>query len=163
MTTSIAVFPGTFDPITYGHLDIIQRAASLFDRVLVAVAVGQHKTPLLPLEQRLIVVKSAIESHPNVHVHPLEGLLADFLRKHQAHYVIRGLRKTGDLDREIQLHDTQKQLYPTLESVFLLSSPNYRFISSTFVREIARLGGDVTPFVPVAVKQVIQDVLAGEV
>jgi len=163
MTNRIAVFPGTFDPITYGHLDIIQRTAKLFDNVLIAVAVGKHKTPLLPLEQRVIVIKSVIESLPNVHVHPLDGLLSDFLHKHQAHYVIHGLRKTSDLEREMQLNDTQKQLYPTLESLFLLSSPNYRHISSTFVREIAFFGGDIASFVPVTVKQVIQEVLAGEI
>ena len=153
--STLAVFPGTFDPITYGHIDIIQRAAKLFDNVLIAVAHGQHKTPLLSLEQRLLAVKSVIVAYPQVHVQPLDGLLVDFLHKHQAHNVIRGLRKTGDVDREMQLHDTQQQLYPTMETIFLLSSPQYRFISSTFVREIARLGGDITPFVPVSVKQII--------
>ena len=160
--STIAVFPGTFDPLTYGHWDIIQRAAGVFDTVLVAVAKGQHKTPLLPLEQRLNVIADVAAGYPNIKVQAFDGLLVNFLQLHQATCVIRGLRHTGDVEYEVQLHDTHKQLYPAMETLFLLPAPHYRSISSTFVREVARLGGDIMPFVPPAVKKAVMLELGGQ-
>lgn len=145
------IYPGTFDPITNGHLDIIQRASRLFQQVIVAVAQNPSKKPLFNLEQRVAWVTESCASLPNIRVVGFSGLLVDLARQHRAQALIRGIRGTADIDYEIQLAQLNEQLYQGLESVFLPPSVEWRYLSSTMVREILLHGGDVARFVPQAV------------
>jgi len=142
------LYPGTFDPITKGHLDLIKRACRLFDEVVVAVAIGHHKKPIFSLEERIGLVQEATEGLTNLQVIGFDGLLVDFFKKHQATGVLRGLRAMSDFEYEFQLANINRELDPNFEAVFLTPSQQYSFISSTLVREIAKLEGDVHKFVP---------------
>ena len=141
-----AVFPGTFDPITLGHQDLIRRAARLFTHVVVAVAVAHHKKTLFTLEERLEAVREVLQPWGNVQVEPFEGLLVDFALSHGASAVVRGIRSVTDFDFEAQLAGMNRALTADVETVFLTPDSRYQHISSTIVREIARLGGDVAQF-----------------
>ena len=144
----IAVYPGTFDPVTHGHEDVVRRATQLFDRVIVAVAAGHHKkNALFTLPERLEMVREAAKAYPQVEVESYSGLLRDFVVAHGAKAVVRGLRAVTDFDYEFQLAGMNRSLMPDVETVFLTPSDKYQFISSTFVREIALLGGEVDKFV----------------
>ena len=144
----IAVYPGTFDPVTHGHEDVVRRATQLFDRVIVAVAAGHHKkNALFTLAERLDMVREAAQAYPQVEVESYSGLLRDFVVAHGAKAVVRGLRAVTDFDYEFQLAGMNRSLMPDVETVFLTPSDKYQFISSTFVREIALLGGEVDKFV----------------
>ena len=144
----IAVYPGTFDPVTHGHEDVVRRATQLFDRVIVAVAAGHHKkNALFTLAERLEMVREAAQAYPQVEVESYSGLLRDFVVAHGAKAVVRGLRAVTDFDYEFQLAGMNRSLMPDVETVFLTPSNQYQFISSTFVREIALLGGEVDKFV----------------
>ena len=144
----IAVYPGTFDPVTRGHEDVVRRATQLFDRVIVAVAAGHHKkNALFTLPERLDMVREAAKAYPQVEVASYSGLLRDFVVAHGAKAVVRGLRAVTDFDYEFQLAGMNRSLMPDVETVFLTPSDKYQFISSTFVREIALLGGEVEKFV----------------
>ena len=148
----IAVYPGTFDPVTRGHEDIVRRATQLFDRVIVAVAAGHHKkSALFTLPERLEMVREAAKVYPQVEVESYAGLLRDFVVARGAKAVVRGLRAVTDFDYEFQLAGMNRSLMPDVETVFLTPSVRYQFISSTFVREIALLGGEVDKFVSPAV------------
>ena len=148
----IAVYPGTFDPVTRGHEDIVRRATQLFDRVIVAVAAGHHKkNALFTLPERLEMVREAAKVYPQVEVESYAGLLRDFVVPRGAKAVVRGLRAVTDFDYEFQLAGMNRSLMPDVETVFLTPSVRYQFISSTFVREIALLGGEVDKFVSPAV------------
>ena len=148
----IAVYPGTFDPVTRGHEDIVRRATQLFDRVIVAVAAGHHKkSALFTLPERLEMVREAAKAYPQVEVESYAGLLRDFVVARGAKAVVRGLRAVTDFDYEFQLAGMNRSLMPDVETVFLTPSVRYQFISSTFVREIALLGGEVDKFVSPAV------------
>ena len=148
----IAVYPGTFDPVTRGHEDIVRRATQLFDRVIVAVAAGHHKkNALFTLPERLDMVREAARAYPQVEVESYAGLLRDFVVAHGAKAVVRGLRAVTDFDYEFQLAGMNRSLMPDVETVFLTPSDKYQFISSSFVREIALLGGEVDKFVSPAV------------
>ena len=148
----IAVYPGTFDPVTRGHEDIVRRATQLFDRVIVAVAAGHHKkNALFTLPERLDMVREAAKAYPQVEVESYAGLLRDFVVARGAKAVVRGLRAVTDFDYEFQLAGMNRSLMPDVETVFLTPSARYQFISSTFVREIALLGGEVDKFVSPAV------------
>ena len=148
----IAVYPGTFDPVTRGHEDIVRRATQLFDRVIVAVAAGHHKkNALVTLPERLDMVREAARAYPQVEVESYAGLLRDFVVGHGAKAVVRGLRAVTDFDYEFQLAGMNRSLMPDVETVFLTPSDKYQFISSTFVREIALLGGEVDKFVSLPV------------
>ena len=148
MTQSVtAIFPGTFDPITLGHQDMIRRAARLFQHVVVAVAKAHHKQTLFTLEERLEAVCEIVEPWGNVQVEPFSGLLVDFALSHGACAVVRGIRSVTDFDFEAQLSGMNRALTADVETVFLTPDTRYQHISSTIVREIARLGGDVTQFV----------------
>ena len=147
------LYPGTFDPITNGHVDLVKRAAKLFDEVVIAVASGHHKKPLIDFEERVHLVETVFTDLPQVSVIGFEGLLVDFMREKNATAVLRGLRAMSDFEYEFQLANMNRELDENFEAVFLTPSQNYSFISSTMIREIAKLGGDVTKFVPSCVSE----------
>jgi pantetheine-phosphate adenylyltransferase len=142
-----AVYPGTFDPITNGHQDLVRRAAGVFDRVIVAIASNPNKAPMFPLDQRVTMAKQVLGDIPGVEVMGYAGLTVDFAREHGVHIVVRGLRAVSDFEFEFQLANMSRHLSRDLETVFLTPQEQFTFISSTLVREIAILGGDVKEFV----------------
>jgi pantetheine-phosphate adenylyltransferase len=143
----LAVYPGTFDPITLGHEDMLRRAALLFDRLIVAVAVGHHKKTLFSLDERMAMVREAVQTYPGVQVESYSGLMRDFVVARGASAMVRGLRAVTDFDYEFQLAGMNRSLMPDVETVFLTPGDKYQYISSTYVREIATLGGEVDKFV----------------
>ncbi len=152
----IAVYPGTFDPITNGHLDLVDRAAPLFERLIVGIAENTGKGPALPLEVRVDLAREAMARHSNVEVRGFDGLLAYFVRDLGAGVLLRGLRAVSDFEYEFQLASMNRHLIPDVETLFLTPAEQYGFISSSLVREISRLGGDVSGFVPPSVAQALQ-------
>ncbi|ADN74351.1 pantetheine-phosphate adenylyltransferase [Ferrimonas balearica DSM 9799] len=155
-----AIYPGTFDPITNGHLDLIQRASRMFDRVIVGIAASPSKRPLFTLEQRVELVNAVVAELGNVEVVGFSGLLADFAREQNARVLIRGLRAVSDFEYEFQLANMNRRLNPELESVFLTPSEENSFISSSLVKEVALHGGNVTEFLPEVVQNALKDALA---
>ncbi|TLX53408.1 pantetheine-phosphate adenylyltransferase [Stutzerimonas nosocomialis] len=141
------LYPGTFDPITKGHGDLVERAARLFDHVIIAVAASPRKNPLFPLEQRVELAREVTRHLPNVEVVGFSSLLATFAKEQNANILLRGLRAVSDFEYEFQLANMNRHLAPELESLFLTPSEKYSYISSTLIREIARLGGDISNFV----------------
>lgn len=158
---TIAIFPGTFDPLTRGHLDLLERSARLFPRVLLAVSRAHHKQTLFTLEERLALARDACAAWPQIEVLAFDGLLTAFMRAHGASVVVRGVRGMVDFDYEGQLAGMNRQLLPGMETVFLLADDVQRHTSSTLVREIARLGGDVAHLVPPVVLTALRGKLAG--
>lgn len=146
-----AVYPGSFDPMTLGHLDIILRANKLFDEVIMAVVANPGKSPLLPFDVRAELISKVLEDIPGISVETFQGLTVDFAKNNKISVIIRGLRAISDYEAELAMAHTNKQLLPELETIFLMTKPEYSFISSSTVKEIARLGGDVSQFVPPAV------------
>jgi pantetheine-phosphate adenylyltransferase len=142
-----AVYPGTFDPMTLGHADLMARASRLFDRLILAVAAGHHKKTMFTLEERLAMGQELALPYPNVEVVAFDGLLRDFVVQHEGKVVVRGLRAVSDFDYEFQMAGMNRHLMPDVETVFLTPSDQFQFVSGTFVREIAALGGDVSKFV----------------
>jgi pantetheine-phosphate adenylyltransferase len=153
--TRIAVYPGTFDPITNGHVDLVMRASPLFERLVVGVASSTGKSPALPLELRVELAREALAGLANVEVRGFDRLLAEFVREVGAGIVLRGLRAVTDFEYEFQLASMNRHLIPEAETLFLTPAEQHSFISSTLVREIARLGGDVSGFVPPAVAKAL--------
>ncbi len=153
----LAVYPGTFDPMTLGHSDVIRRAAQLFDHVLVGVAVAHHKKTMFTLEERIGMVREVMHDQANVSVESFSGLLRDFVVGRGAKVVVRGLRAVTDFDYEFQLAGMNRSLMPEVETVFLTPSTAYQFISSTLVREIATLGGEAEKFVDPIVATRLQE------
>lgn len=151
-----ALTPGTFDPITAGHLDVITRAAQLMDEVVIAVAVSSQKEPLFSLEERVELARQAVSHLPNVKVEPFDCLLVDFAHQIEASVVIKGLRAITDFEYEFQMTALNYQLNRELETLFIMSPPQYMYLSSSIVREIARLNGDVSKFVPVCVQTALK-------
>lgn len=147
MSTNIAVYPGTFDPFTRGHEDLVRRAARLFDRVVIGVAESRGKQPLFSLAERVDIAREIVAVYPNVEVHGFDCLLMDFLQQQGANVILRGLRAVSDFEYEFQMAGMNRNLYPEVETVFLTPAEQYMFISATMVREIALLGGDVSKFV----------------
>ena len=143
-----AMSPGTFDPVTNGHLNLVRRAAKLFDRVVVAVAASPNKTPMFSLDERIGMARAALADAPNITVDGYTGLTVDYVRQHGLHVIIRGLRAVSDFEFEFQLATMNRHLQPEIESVFLTPAEEYTFVSSTFVREIGILGGDIRSLVP---------------
>ena len=152
----VAVFPGSFDPLTSGHVDIIERACAIFDRVIVAVLINQDKTPLFTVPERVAMIRDVFDGRPNVEVDTFDGLLVEYARRKHAHALIRGLRAVSDFEYEFQMAEMNTELEPSIEYVFLLPSKSCSFISSTLVREIASLGGDVTKFVDPIVAEALR-------
>lgn len=144
----IAIYPGTFDPPTLGHVDIIRRAAGLFDQVVIAVGANPTKQPLFALDERLAMLREIAAEFANVEVAPFSGLLVDFARERRAAVVVRGLRAVSDFENEFQMALANRTLAPDVETVFLMTSADVMFVSSSIVKEIARLGGDVRKLVP---------------
>ena len=158
----IAVYPGTFDPITLGHEDIVHRAANLFDELIVAVAGSTNKSTLFSLEERVELAKSGFKKAGNIKVVGFSGLLMQFVQDQGAQMVIRGLRAASDFEYEFQLAGMNRKLYPKLETLFLTPAEQYMFVSSSLVREVARLGGDVHQFVSSTVEDAIIEKLKAE-
>lgn len=153
----LAIYPGTFDPITLGHEDIVRRAAQLFGRVIVAVAAGHHKKTMFNLEERMAMVREACKPWPQVTVESFDGLMRDFVVARGGKAMVRGLRAVTDFDYEFQLAGMNRHLMPEVETVFLTPSVQYQFVSSTYVREIATLGGEVDVFVSPSVFRRLMD------
>ena len=153
----IAVYPGSFDPATYGHLDVIRRAAVSFDKVIVGVLHNSSKSPLFSVEERVKMLKEVTKDLPNVEIIPFDGLLVDFAEQIGADVVIRGLRAITDFEYELQMSQTNQRMKPDIETMFLTTSIEYSYLSSTTVREIAAFGGDVSQFVPEAVEIALRE------
>ncbi|CAQ77871.1 phosphopantetheine adenylyltransferase [Aliivibrio salmonicida LFI1238] len=153
--TKLTLYPGTFDPITNGHLDLIKRSAAMFEHIIVAVAASPSKNTLFTLDERVQLVQEVTQDLPNVSVEGFSGLMVDFARQKQANLLVRGLRTTMDFEYEFGLTSMYRKLMPELESVFLTPSEEYAFLSSTIVREVALHGGSVEAFVPSVVNQAL--------
>ena len=151
-----AMYPGTFDPITLGHEDLVRRAASLFSRVIVAVAANPNKSPMFTLGERVELARAVLADVPNVEVAGYTGLTIQFAEQNGLGVIVRGLRAVSDFEYEFQLANMNRHLTPDVESVFLTPTEHLAFISSTLVREIAALNGDITPFVPPQVAQALE-------
>ena len=152
-----AMYPGTFDPITHGHQEIVRRIARLFDRVVVAIAASPGKTPAFGIDQRIDLARTVLSDLPNVSVEGYEGLTVEFALEHQLGVIIRGLRAVSDFEYEFQLASMNRHLQEKVETIFLTPTDEYSFLSSTLVREIASLGGDVSKFVHPTVVRALRD------
>ncbi len=157
VTRLTAVYPGTFDPMTLGHEDLIHRASRLFERLIVAVAAGHHKRTMFTIDERLDMAQQLSAKYTNVEVISYRGLLRDFVVENAGKVVVRGLRAVSDFEYEFQMAGMNRQLMPEVETLFLTPSDQYQFISSTFVREIAMLGGEVSKFVSPSVNQRLRE------
>lgn len=151
-----AIYPGSFDPVTYGHLDVIKRSSKLVDELIVGVLNNKAKTPLFSVEERVKMLDEVTKDMPNVKIIPFEGLLVDFARKTGARMVIRGLRAITDFEYELQMSQTNHKMEPDVETVFLTTSLEYSYLSSTTVKEVAAFGGDISQFVPPIVMENIE-------
>jgi pantetheine-phosphate adenylyltransferase len=150
------IYPGSFDPLTYGHLDVLQRAAKLFDKVIIAVANNETKKPLFSLRERVELVQKAVKDLPNVETDSFSNLLVEFAEKRGASAVIRGLRAVSDFEFEFQLALMNRKLNERIETIFMMPRGAYTFLSSRIVKEVARLGGDISPFVPEHVQKALK-------
>jgi len=155
-----AIYPGSFDPLTNGHLDVIERATKLFDRVIVAVAQNEGKQPLFSLKERVALVSGGIKGMPTVEVDSFDNLLVDYVESRGALAIVRGLRAVSDFEFEFQLALMNRKLNEKIETIFMMPKGSYTFLSSRIVKEIARLGGDVSSFVPVHVEAALKRKLA---
>ncbi len=154
------IYPGSFDPITNGHLDVIQRAATLFDEVIVAVAYNEQKRSLFTADERVALIEMASGNVPNIRIARFDGLLVEFAKAQGATAVVRGLRAVSDFEFEFQMALMNRKLEPEIETIFLMPAEKYTYLSSRIVKEIARLGGDVSAFVPESVARALREKLA---
>lgn len=152
-----AVYPGSFDPVTYGHLDIIRRSCHMVDELIVGVLYNKAKMPLSSVEERVRMLEETTKDLPNVKVVPFEGLLVEFARKMEARMVVRGLRAVTDFEYELQMAQTNHKLEPAVETVFLTTSLEHSYLSSTIVKEVAAFGGDISQFVPEAIEAKVRE------
>lgn len=152
-----AIYAGTFDPMTLGHLDVVERAARIFPELIVAVAAVTGKSTLFSQQERVELVRESVKNCPNVTVVPFEGLLVDFARSQEVGVIIRGLRAFSDFEYEFQMALTNRRLAPDLETLFLMPKQDYSFLSSTNIRQVAALGGDVSTFVPAVVERALKE------
>lgn len=155
MKKNIAIYPGTFDPVTNGHLDIINRAALLFDKVIVAVLVNQSKKPVFSVKERLKHLKEITKDIPNVEVDSFEGLLVEYMKKKGSHIAVRGLRAVSDLEYEFQMANTNRVLNKEMDTIFLMPRARYTYLSSSMVREVYSLGGSLKDYVPAVVEKAL--------
>jgi pantetheine-phosphate adenylyltransferase len=149
--TRIAIYPGSFDPMTNGHLDVIQRSLALFDRLVIAVASNVRKQPLFTVDERIALLREVLGDDPRVEIDTFEGLLVDYARRKGAVALVRGLRAVADFEYEFEMASMNRRLAPNVETVFLMTHENYFYVSSHLVKEVASLGGAFEPFVPPAV------------
>lgn len=154
-----AVYPGTFDPLTYGHIDIIKRAVKIFDEVIVAVAHNPQKSPLIPFEERLKIVKEALSGIRNVKVDSFQGLAVDYVKSKNVRIILRGLRMISDFEYEFQMALTNRNLDRSIETIFMMPSEEYSYVSSKLIKEAASLGADLSRFVPKKVEQKLKELL----
>jgi pantetheine-phosphate adenylyltransferase len=163
---SVAVYPGSFDPVTNGHLDVVRRASAVFDRVIVAVLANPRKTPLLPTAERVAAIRDALEAiglpAESVAVESFDGLTVDFCGARDAHFIVRGLRAISDFEAEMQLAHNNRKLAPGVDTVFFMTSLEQGYVSSSLVKEIAQFGGDVSEMVPPAAEERLRKALAGQ-
>ena len=160
MSKTRVIYPGTFDPITNGHIDLVTRASKMFDEVVVAIAIGHHKNPVFSLEERVELAKASLSHLSNVEFVGFDGLLVNFFREQRATAVLRGLRAISDFEYEFQMAGMNRYLLPDVETMFMTPSDQYQFISGTIVREIAQLGGDVSKFVFPSVEKWLKEKVA---
>jgi pantetheine-phosphate adenylyltransferase len=153
----VAIYPGSFDPVTYGHIDIIKRGANLFDKLIVAVLLNPAKKPLFSIEERIELLKEVTKDIPNVEVDYFDGLLVEYAKKVNANVIIKGLRMISDFEYEFQMALVNKKLNPSVETIFLMTSAKYGYLSSSLVKEIAQFGGCLSEFVPDAVAEKLMD------
>ena len=154
-----AIYPGSFDPVTYGHLDIINRSAAIFDKLIVAVSVNSQKTPMFTLEERVEFLKEEVKAYDNVEVHLLDGLLVEYAKNSGASVIIKGLRAVSDFEYEFQMAQINKKMCPEVETLFMMTGQEYSYLSSSIVKEVARLGGNIDTLVSERVaKSVIEKV-----
>ena len=154
---AVAVYPGSFDPVTYGHLDIIRRSGKLFDRVIVGVLQNNAKSPLFSVEERVNILEKVTEEIPNVDIRPFCGLSVEFVRECRADVIVRGLRAITDFEYELQMAQTNRVLAPDVDTVFLTTSLEYAYLSSTTVKEVASFGGDISKFLPPYVAEKVKE------
>jgi len=152
-----AIYPGTFDPITYGHLDLVRRSIRIFNEVIIAVAPSYKKNPLFSLEERLNMIKHAVQGIENVHVESFQGLLVEYVRQRQGDAILRGLRAISDFETELQMAHMNRALDADIETVFMMPSEEYGFITSSVIREVASFGGSVRGFVPEEVEAALRE------
>ena len=157
-----AVYPGSFDPATYGHPDIVKRASLSFDRVVVGVLHNSSKSPLFSVEERVNILEKATKNIPNVVIRPFDGLSVNFARENDAQVIVRGLRAVTDFEYELQMAQTNRVLAPDVDTVFLTTSLEYAYVSSTIMKEVARYNGDLSKFAPSEIIQALQDKLQEE-
>lgn len=157
-----ALYAGTFDPVTYGHLDVVRRAAALFDKVIVGVSVNPRKAPLFSTEERVEMLREACGEFPNVEVAVVPGLVVEFARKAGAGVIVRGLRAVSDFEFELQMASTNRALAPEVETIFFTPAPQYHYLSASIVTEIARFGGEVDEFVPPGVSRRLKKQVADQ-
>jgi pantetheine-phosphate adenylyltransferase len=151
----ICICPGSFDPITNGHVDIIERAAKMFDKVIVAVLINKSKVPVFTLEERILFLKKVFKGRPNIEIDSFSGLLVDFAKNKGAKVIIKGLRALSDFEYEFQMALLNKNLSPDIETMFMMTNINYSYLSSSAVRELAKLGGDIEGLVPESIKDIV--------
>lgn len=156
----LGVYPGSFDPPTLGHLDIVERAIRLFDEIVVAVGVNSGKSPFLTIDERLEALRASTSHIPRIKIETFEGLLVDYAGRLGATAIVRGLRATSDFDYEFQIAMANRQMAPQIDTVVLLTKWEYSFLSSSVVREVATLGGDISTFVPPEVKKIVESKLS---
>jgi len=161
MTMTRAIYPGSFDPVTLGHIDVIERALRLFDEVIVAAAPSEGKSPLFPIEERLELIRASLPGEPRLKVKQLDGLLVDFVTAEKAQVIVRGLRAVSDFEFEFQMALMNRRLAANVETIFLMPKEDYSYISSRIVKEVARLGGDVSGVVSPPVAEALRKQFAG--
>ncbi|ARU62397.1 pantetheine-phosphate adenylyltransferase [Tumebacillus avium] len=154
---SIAIYPGSFDPVTFGHLDIAERGAKVFDKVIIAVMVNPHKNPLFTIDERKELLREAVKHLPNVEVDSFTGLLVDYAREQNAGVIIKGLRAVSDFESELQMASLNRHMYEAAETLFIPTNHNYSYLSSSIVKEIARHGGPVADLVPKHVEAAMRE------
>jgi pantetheine-phosphate adenylyltransferase len=155
--STLAVYPGSFDPLTNGHVDIIERGARLFDRIIVAIAINAEKSPMFTMAERVEIAREVFRNHPNVEVDTFEGLLVNYLQRRKANVIVRGLRAVSDFEYEMQMALMNRELAGTLETVFMMPAAQYSFISSRLIKEVFALGGKVHGLVPELVEQRLRE------
>ncbi|HDS08983.1 MAG TPA: pantetheine-phosphate adenylyltransferase [Firmicutes bacterium] len=153
MEDNTGIYPGSFDPVTYGHIDIVHRATKIFEKVIIAVLQNPNKKITFSIDDRVEMIKDSVKDHPNIEVESFDGLLIEYLKKRRARAIIRGLRMISDFENEFQMALINRKMSPDFETVFLMTTEEYSFLSSSLIKEIFMLGGDVSQFVPALVLQ----------